>query len=395
MRIAFVSPEYVTEQAFDGGLANHLHRVACGLVEMGHEPIIVVASDRDESLVDHGIRVERVATRSGPLDRWGWKFLRGFWPAVSNARQSWKLCRRLERLHREEAIDVVQFASYTATGLFRTRAIPAVVRLSSIQALWDASYELERRGSLAAALNHKIETLALRRADALVSPSRILAEVAQKLTGREVEVIQSPYVRPNCVFDPTEYERVLEGKCYALFFGTVGLLKGVLTIAGTLERLLAAHPDLHFVFVGKQTEYRGRPMMEHVLERAGPHRDRILHLDRMRHESLYPVIQGAEVVVLPSRVDNLPNACLEAMALGKVVVGTRGASFDELIDDGETGYLCEIDDPESLLAAVEKALGLEDKSEMGAGAARRIDRLDPAHVCEELLAVYRGVQTPR
>jgi glycosyltransferase involved in cell wall biosynthesis len=46
-------------------------------------------------------------------------------------------------------------------------------------------------------------------------------------------------------------------------------------------------------------------------------------------------------VVTPSRVDNCPNTCLEAQALGKIVIGTRQSSLEELVDHGVTGFLAE------------------------------------------------------
>ena len=47
-------------------------------------------------------------------------------------------------------------------------------------------------------------------------------------------------------------------------------------------------------------------------------------LDKLPHRQLYPVIAGARLVVLPSLIENLPNAGLEAMALGRAVIGTAG-----------------------------------------------------------------------
>ena len=37
MRIAFITPEFVTNEYFSGGLANYVHRVTRALAEMGHE----------------------------------------------------------------------------------------------------------------------------------------------------------------------------------------------------------------------------------------------------------------------------------------------------------------------------------------------------------------------
>jgi len=76
------------------------------------------------------------------------------------------------------------------------------------------------------------------------------------------------------------------------------------------------------------------------------------------HEQVYPLIRGARAVVLPSLVDNFSNTCLEAMALRKIMIGTEGTSFEELIVDGGNGFLYQPGDPESLDKAIEKLLAL-------------------------------------
>ena len=63
MRIAFATPEYVTEPDYDGGLANYLHRVALSLARMCHEPVIFVAADEKGSFIHHGVEVRRVEKR--------------------------------------------------------------------------------------------------------------------------------------------------------------------------------------------------------------------------------------------------------------------------------------------------------------------------------------------
>jgi glycosyltransferase involved in cell wall biosynthesis len=76
------------------------------------------------------------------------------------------------------------------------------------------------------------------------------------------------------------------------------------------------------------------------------------------------------------------------MSLGKIVVGTRGASFDQLIDDGVSGFLCEIDDRKSLLAAVERALATDRSDEIGACARARIEELRPELAGARLVEAY-------
>src|SRR5205814_5838002 len=116
-----------------------------------------------------------------------------------------------------------------------------------------------------------------------------------------------------------------------------------------LPRFLEQHPDAYAVFVGRDMETElGSSMAAFARTHCSRFADRLILLENLRHTQLYPVIDGAHLVALPSLMDNLPNSCLEAMALGKVVVGTNGTSFDELITDGVNGFLVDPNRPDAL-----------------------------------------------
>ena len=98
---------------------------------------------------------------------------------------------------------------------------------------------------------------------------------------------------------------------------------------------------------------------ELLIQMAGEFKNRVILIPPTSvKEQVYDVVSKAELIVLPSRVDNLPNTCIEAMSLGKIVVGTRGASFEQLIQDGYNGWLAEIDNPVSLLEKIDRAMGM-------------------------------------
>jgi glycogen synthase len=185
----------------------------------------------------------------------------------------------------------------------------------------------------------------------------------------------------------------LSGKRYLLFFGAVGLLKGVAVIAEIIDELLCQYEGLFFVLIGQDKGYRGRPMMEHLWNRAGQNRQRVLHLGVIPHPCLYPILQNAHAVVLPSLIDNLPNTCLEAMALRRVVIGTRGASFEQLIEDGRSGFLAEKNSGPSLLEKIREAMALDDfaRKAMGDCARERILKLSPERAATELIAFLERV----
>jgi hypothetical protein len=66
MRIAFATPEFVTEDHFDGGLANYVNRVSKGLAARGHDVHVITLSTRNENEFDHdGVLVHRVMLKPG------------------------------------------------------------------------------------------------------------------------------------------------------------------------------------------------------------------------------------------------------------------------------------------------------------------------------------------
>jgi glycosyltransferase involved in cell wall biosynthesis len=389
VRIAFITPEYITENNFHGGLANYLSRVCLALKGFGHEPLVIVGTSAGGYIEDRGIPVHRVdVTLPGHAIVQNMPVLRRLAPALAWIWQSRKLNARLSEINAAQKIDIVQYTSHTATALFTDRKIPSVVRVSGIQTLLDLGYG--RKPSAVRSILHFLDIHAMKNAGCIFAPSMLIAERVRETIGRQVTVVESPFLLPPAPYDRKPFQDLLTGREYLLFFGSIGALKGVKTIAGVMDDLLNEHPGLFFVFVGKDMGHDSGSMIQHVWENAGPHRGRVLYLGIMHQEQLFPIIEGAKAVVLPSLVDNLPNTCIEAMALGKAVIGTRGASFEQLIEDGRSGFLCAVDDERSLKEAINKALLLTEgeRKAIGSRAARRIERLHPDHAVRELIRLY-------
>lgn len=391
MRIAFITPEYVTEANFDGGLANYLRRVSTALKDFGHEPVVFVAADRDEQFDHEGIMVVRVNVRGKIPVALGIFRKGGVFRSLSWLWQSWMLNKALQSFHRRQPVIVAQFASYMATAFFRPRSIPAVVRISSLQSLLDKAYD--NRLTVYTRLAQYLEAAAIKKADRLIGPGKKVAEHVTRLTGKKVGLVESPYIPFRGKLDEHPYKAFLAGKRYLLFFGSIGVLKGVKTLGDIMYGLLEKHPDLFFVFAGKDMGYGGGAMMDYVRAQAGSLSCRVICLGVLPQGQLLPIVEHACAVVLPSRIDNFPNTCLEAMACGQIVVGTRGTSFEQLIEDGISGFLCNVDDGRSLMQAIEAALSMsEDEKRLMAGRARqRIDMLQPAVTVAGLVDIYREV----
>jgi glycosyltransferase involved in cell wall biosynthesis len=184
----------------------------------------------------------------------------------------------------------------------------------------------------------------------------------------------------------------LKGKKYLLFFGRFQLHKGFHTLAQVLPNVLAEYPDAFAALVGQDMPSSLAPSMaDYARALCSNYADRVVLLEKLPHRQLYPVIAGAHLIVLPSLIENLPNACLEAMGLGKVVIGTVGTGFDDLLNEGKTGFLVSPNNPEALAEKIISAWVHPNLDDMGAAAQQKSLEFSPEKTVETLLTFYREI----
>jgi glycosyltransferase involved in cell wall biosynthesis len=67
-----------------------------------------------------------------------------------------------------------------------------------------------------------------------------------------------------------------------------------------------------------------------------------------KQEDCVPILQRSDLFLLPSENESFGLAALEAMSCGVPVVGASGHGLQEVIRHGETGYLEDIGDVDSM-----------------------------------------------
>jgi glycosyltransferase involved in cell wall biosynthesis len=68
-----------------------------------------------------------------------------------------------------------------------------------------------------------------------------------------------------------------------------------------------------------------------------------------RPDELPPYYSTARALIVPSAYEGLPLVILEAMQCGLAVIATRVSGHPEAIDDGENGFLVDLDVPEQIV----------------------------------------------
>jgi len=112
-------------------------------------------------------------------------------------------------------------------------------------------------------------------------------------------------------------------------------------------------------------------------------------LDRDRMAELY---RSASVAINPSRVDNMPNSVLEAMASGTPVVSTNVGGVPFMVRDGATGLLVAAGDHRGMAAAIRRLLDEEGLANRLRDAALvEIQRYTWARVRRQWIDLYASV----
>lgn len=390
MHIAYVTPEFVMEHK-GGGLASYLSNIARILADYGHMVTVIVTSDNYNNAIQWypNVIVESVKNNGKSLP-----------VPLYNLWRSWKLCRRVQKVNKRRKIDVVQYSSFEAVGFFCRKNIPAVVRISSDRVCWReykvldyTEQDLERLY-----LSDKIEYTALKRMKYIYGPSYATAKIVSKRIGQDISVIESPFYLKKTEFDDSLYKEKLEGKKYYLSHSSMSCLKGTHVIAQVIEKVCCQDEEAYFVFVGSDhgifyRDGQKECVKEYIIRTAGQFSDKVIFLGTLQRETLFPIIENAYMCLMPSRIDNMPNTCIEAMAMGKVIVGTRGASYEQLIEDNVSGYLVEVDNPEEMKKAIDNYNQLDDvdKKRMGEEAKEVTKRFEPEAIYNQIINYYMDI----
>jgi glycosyltransferase involved in cell wall biosynthesis len=392
LNICLVSREYPTDD-HAGGIGTYTEKTARALARLGESVAVITESSGEATTrVEDGVTVHRLApAETTPLGR------------VPNARtlaRSRMVASAIGRLDaRPDVVQACEFAS--ETFWYSTRPHPGtslVTRLATPTFLLNEISPGSGGSPLKARLLGALERAQTRRSDAVISPSDSLADVVSARW--RIPRCRITTARTGVDFRSRYAERAealpeeLRGRRYLLYVGRLEVRKGLHILAQAMPEVLAAYPDLHFVFVGNNfLTYRGRPMQAYLEELNAPFAGRLRFYSRLRQTVLYPILANALFTVFPSLWESVPNVALEALDMGKPVVATTGCGFGEVVEDGRSGVLVPGGDVDALRGALLALLADRGRIErMSRAAAERAADFSLERVAERLLDFYRELR---
>ena len=114
--------------------------------------------------------------------------------------------------------------------------------------------------------------------------------------------------------------------------------------------MIARRPDWHLALAGDGPE---RAWLLEAIDGRAALRDHVRWLGR--RDDVPGLLKSADVLVLASHWEGMPNAVLEAMAARRAVVGTAVEGTEDLVVPGQTGWLVPPRDPAALARALDEA----------------------------------------
>lgn len=395
MHIIYLVHDFPIYGLATGGAGNYVANIALIMRKHGHTVDVITEGKDIKDFIWEGIHVHIIDATKG-FSNTG-RRISVIEKIKKNILRSIRYNREVERINKENPVDIVQSVNTYGIALFRRKKIPYIIRLSSYPPLWgraNREYFNYEKSLKSHRLDEELQLIALRRADAVISPSKIIAEVTKKRIHREVKVVESPVYIVNY-----ESERnPIDGK-YFLTYGALNYRKSIQALSSVIPRLLKEYPKYKYVLIGRDREilYRGQYQMasEMLKSQLRDVEDRFIFCGEISNRiQLFKIIHDSDLCILPTRIDNLPNTILESMALGKIVISTSGpnpTSVEQLIENGVNGFLAKVDDVNDICNTVVHVMNLsnDEKEKIQLSAKKRVRNLNEDYHYKIMSQIYR------
>ncbi len=170
--------------------------------------------------------------------------------------------------------------------------------------------------------------------------------------------------------------------------GNLIRIKGFEYLIRAFARLMTDEKNLSLHIVGEGVEHS---TLEALTEELGV-KDSVIFHGKLPYDEVAEQMSSSDIFVLPSFYEALGCVYLEAMACGVPAIGVKGMGIDEIIVDGENGYLVEPCNVDDLYDKMKTALSDRDAlAKMGEKAYATAQKFTWEASAKALNEIYRGL----
>jgi len=195
-------------------------------------------------------------------------------------------------------------------------------------------------------------------------------------------------------FAPRSRAAPSNGKTIFLLIARLIWDKGVGEFADAARMITAKHPEAELQLLGFIDSNNPSAV---PVERIRAWEEEGILSWLGRSDDVRPNIAGADCVVLPSYREGTPRSLLEAASMARPVITTDAVGCRQVVDHGQTGFLCRPRSSEDLARTMERFLHLSDdeRQAMGnKGRAKMLREFDERIVIDKYLeAISQALPT--
>lgn len=324
MHIGFITPEYPHPKlANSGGLGTSIKNLAESLLQENVEvTIFLVGTESSENFVESGINFYFI--KKYKITGFTWYLTRKYYQ------------KEISRIVKLNNIDLLEAPDWTGITAFMKFRVPIIIRCNGSDA-----YFCRLEGRKQKWKNFWFEKNALNSADEVIAASEFTGKLTKEIFGLKKEIITLYNGVDIDKFNPdTEIHRDEEN--VILYFGTVIRKKGVLELARAFNIFRESNPNAILKVIGKDTVdiFENRSTLELFYSLVMPtYQESIEYLNHISYSKISQEISKAKVIILPSFAEAFPMTWLEAMAMKKALVTSNIGWANEMMIDGETGFM--------------------------------------------------------
>lgn len=182
-----------------------------------------------------------------------------------------------------------------------------------------------------------------------------------------------------------------------LFLGGITYRKGVDDLMTVWKAVAAHNREATLLLLGPRSLDEGASGDAYCYDEAMDFirennlEERVQFLGRIN--DVRPYLQSADLLVLPSKLEGMPNVVLEAMACGTPCVANRVSGISDIITPGENGEIVDFDTDSFSRAVIDLLDSSEKRDKYGAEAASTIvTQFSLQAVAEQYARLYTAMQ---
>lgn len=363
MHIAFLTPEYPhIKTGHSAGIGSSIKNLVQALVKENYQvTVFIYAQKNNEVINDNGAVIHLIKDEKYTLGKW--YFYRKY------------IEKYINKVIKEENIELIEAPDWTGITAFMSFNIPLVIRLHGSDAYF--CYLENRKQKIK---NFWFEKLAISKATAYIAPTEYAGKVSKELFNiktKEIKTIHNGVTLDR--FEKYSTDQYEDG--LVLYFGTIIRKKGVLELPAIMDKVVKQYPKAHLLLIGDDASdiSTNSPSTWTLIEeqiKSYSLELKVSYLGKVPYESMQSYIKKAHVCVFPTYAETLGMVTIESMAMQKAVVNSNIGWSQELIKDGESGFLVHPSNHNEYATKVVEVLkDNELRKKIGTKARERVEQL--------------------